>query len=158
VTALDQAAKAVLRGAGVTPATWARANYSTDGTWSGDACGCPDSRCKDGFHHSPQQKCGCLEALLESYVSGEGQFDGESGYVIRDPLWAQVRLARRRAGLHSGRRPSALLRALTALDEILKRHPVGEQDGCRSCDVTAIGCAERRGIARALLGEESASG
>lgn len=111
----------MLRAAGVTVTEWARANYSTDGTWSGDACGCPDSRCKDGFHHSPQQRCGCLETLLQSYVSGEGQFAGESGYVIRDPLWAQVRRTRRRAGQHSGK-PSKLCRFAAALDTVLERH------------------------------------
>ena len=116
---LNERARAVLQRVGVAPATWARANYMASGTWSGDACGCPDDRCKDGFHHYPDDACGCLQTLLTSYVAGEGQFDGESGYVIRDALWAQVRQARRRAGLHSGKPPSERDRALAALDEAL---------------------------------------
>jgi hypothetical protein len=159
MAALNKDAKIVLRAAGGTPAAWARANYMTSGIWSGDACGCPDDRCKDGFHHHPDQECGCLRTLLESYVSGEGQFAGESGYVIRDPLWALVRQTRRRAGQHSGKPPSGPLRLLTALDEVLKLHPVSEHGQCRRCDVTAaISCAERAAISRALLGEEPASG
>ena len=119
MAALNKDAKIVLRDAGITPATWARANYMDSGTWSGDSCGCPDDRCKDGFHHYPDQECGCLRTRLESYVSGEGQFDGEAGYVIRDPLWAQVRQARRRAGQHSGKPLSELCRSVAALDELL---------------------------------------
>ena len=118
---LNKRATAVLRAAGVAPATWARANYMASGTWSGDACGCPDGgRCMNGYHHYPDDECGCLQTLLSSYVAGEGQFDGESGYVISDPLWAQVRRARRRAGLHSGKPPSERGRALAALDKALK--------------------------------------
>jgi len=32
--------------------------------WRGDACGCPDDRCKDGFHHEPHGDCGCLPVLI----------------------------------------------------------------------------------------------
>lgn len=165
--ALNKDAKAVLRETWVTPAMWARANYSTDGTWSGDACGCPDSRCKDGFHHFPGQECGCLAALLDSYVSGEGQFAGEPGYVIRDPLRAQVRLAARRAGRHSGRQSSALLRASAALDELLalpgKWAEIDDGPGSaltedRGWVREACAADLRAAISSALLGKETGDG
>jgi hypothetical protein len=71
---LNQAAKAVLRDAGVSQAAWARANWSQDGRWHGDACGCPDDRCKDGYHHMPDEECGCLRVLLGQYLKGERTF------------------------------------------------------------------------------------
>jgi len=67
---LNDAAKAALRDAGVSQAAWARANYMPDGRWSGDACGCPDDRCKDGYHHFPGEECGCLRTLLADYLVG----------------------------------------------------------------------------------------
>ena len=73
MSALNAAAKAALRDAGVGQAEWARANYSADGSWSGDACGCPDDRCI-GFHHFGPDDCGCLETLLAQYLAGEGFF------------------------------------------------------------------------------------
>lgn len=163
-TSLGKDAKIVLRAAGITPATWARANYSTDGTWSGDACGCPDSRCKDGFHHYPGQECCCLRTLLDSYVSGEGHFAGEPGYVIGDPLRARVRLAARRAGRHSGEPPSELCRFTTALDEALALPGRWAEivDGPESALTEDRGwvraaCASdlREAISRALPGEET---
>jgi hypothetical protein len=76
VTALNATAKATLKAAGVSQAEWARANYMESGKWSGDVCGCPDSgRCANGFHHMGEDDCGCLPALLESYLAGEGIFD-----------------------------------------------------------------------------------
>ena len=71
---LNQDAKIVLRDAGVSQATWARANFMADGKWCGDACGSPDDRCKDGYHHFPDDECGCLRVLLEQYLRGEGTF------------------------------------------------------------------------------------
>lgn len=68
---LNDAAKTVLAEAGMTPAAWARLNGYSGGTWGGDACGCPDDRCMNGFHHEPQQECGCLESLLTRYLNGE---------------------------------------------------------------------------------------
>lgn len=164
MTALNKDARTVLREAGVSPAAWARANYMADGTWSGDACGCPDQRCKDGFHHFPGQECGCLRTLLDSYVSGEGRFDSESGYVIRDPLRAQVRLAARRAGRHSGKPPSDLCRALATLDAALGLPGKwAEVDDGPSSALTEdrswvrAACASdlREIISRVLLGEET---
>ena len=72
--ALNATAKAALRDAGVSQAAWARANYSPDGRWHGDACGCPDDRCMDGYHHFPGDECGCLRTLLADYLSGGGFF------------------------------------------------------------------------------------
>jgi hypothetical protein len=70
---LNEDAKAALRDAGVSQAAWARANYSTDDRWPGDACGCPDSRCI-GYHHDEDEECGCLPVLLARYLNGEGFF------------------------------------------------------------------------------------
>jgi hypothetical protein len=74
VSTLNEDAKAALRGAGVSQAAWARANYSSDGRWHGDSCGCPDDRCMDGYHHDAGEECGCLRTLLDEYLSGEGFF------------------------------------------------------------------------------------
>jgi hypothetical protein len=71
---LNETAKAALRDAGVSQAAWARANYMSDGKWTGDACGCPDDRCMNGFHHIGEDDCGCLPVLLEQYLAGEGTF------------------------------------------------------------------------------------
>lgn len=70
---LNATAKAALLDAGVSEADWARANYSADGSWGGDACGCPDDRCI-GHHHYEGEECGCLPVLLADYLSGEGFF------------------------------------------------------------------------------------
>lgn len=72
MAALNATAKAVLRDAGITQAAWARANFMADGKWWGDACGCPDDRCMDGYHHYPDDECGCLAVLLEQLLAGEG--------------------------------------------------------------------------------------
>ena len=75
---LNEDAKTALREAGVSQAAWARANYYSDGRWHGDACGCPDDRCI-GYHHDEDGECGCLQVLLEQYLTGTGRFkeDGE---------------------------------------------------------------------------------
>lgn len=70
---LNEYAKIELREAGVTQTQWAHANYSSDGRWHGDACGCPDDRCI-GYHHDGPGDCGCLRTLLASYRAGEGFF------------------------------------------------------------------------------------
>jgi len=85
---LNEDAKIVLRDAGVSQAAWARANYMADGKWTGDACGCPDNRCKDGYHHYPGDECGCLRVLLEQYLAGEGTF-AEFPKAVRAQLGAQ---------------------------------------------------------------------
>jgi hypothetical protein len=72
---LTATALVTLREHGVSPALWARANYSPDGTWHGDVCGCPDSgRCANGFHHMREDDCGCLPVLLDLFLRGEGMF------------------------------------------------------------------------------------
>jgi hypothetical protein len=75
---LNAAARAELRDAGVSQAAWARANFMTSGRWSGDACGCPDSRCI-GYHHDDPDDCGCLPVLLAGYLKGEGFFAAPAG-------------------------------------------------------------------------------
>src|SRR5579875_1857127 len=64
---LNDQARAVLRGAGVTQAEWARAQGYAAGRWGGDACGCPDDRCI-GYHHEDYEECGCLRSLLADYT------------------------------------------------------------------------------------------
>ena len=60
---LNAEAKAFLREVGVSQAAYFR--YWGDGTrWTGDACGCPDDRCMDGFHHDPEEKCYCLHSSI----------------------------------------------------------------------------------------------
>jgi hypothetical protein len=61
---------------GVTIAGYVRWNFP-DGAWAGDSCGCSDDRCRDGYHHEPNEDCGCLDALLNQYVmhvNGAHQF------------------------------------------------------------------------------------
>lgn len=55
-----------LRTAGISQAQWTRQHFQ-DGTWHGDACGCPDDRCI-GHHHDKTDECGCLRALLAEHV------------------------------------------------------------------------------------------
>jgi hypothetical protein len=88
VSGLNAAAKAVLRDAGVTQADWAREWFPCNAVpgdrsteigrpaWLGDACGCPDDRCKDGFHHEPHEDCGCLGVLLNRYLISRAQGGG----------------------------------------------------------------------------------
>ncbi len=42
-------------------------HHSPDGVWYGDTCGCTDDRCR-GFHHDPDDDCGCLPVLLDMYA------------------------------------------------------------------------------------------
>lgn len=66
---LNAQARQAIREAGLTLAEWARVNGSTDGTWTGDQCGCPDDRCANGFHHVRVDDCGCLPVLLDRAVA-----------------------------------------------------------------------------------------
>ena len=87
---LTPTALATLRDHGVSPALWARANFEPNGIWHGDVCGCPDSgRCANGYHHMREDDCGCLPALLESFLIGMGCFaDGVLPPVQRpDGRW-----------------------------------------------------------------------
>jgi hypothetical protein len=69
MAALNATAKAALKAAGVSQAAWARVHFA-DGRWHGDACGCPDDRCMNGFHHDGPDDCGCLVVLLAHAASG----------------------------------------------------------------------------------------
>lgn len=64
---LNYEAKAILGAAGITPVEWARHWYG--GTfWGGDACGCPDDRCR-GHHHGMSEPCRCVRSLAREYVN-----------------------------------------------------------------------------------------
>lgn len=60
---LTQIARSTIQDHGYSVADYVRA-YDPDGQWRGDACGCPDDRCRDGFHHEAWEDCGCMEAIL----------------------------------------------------------------------------------------------
>lgn len=66
---LTPAARSEIQWAGITVADYIRRWYP-DGQWGGDRCGCPDDRCRDGYHHDPHEDCECLAALLREIVSG----------------------------------------------------------------------------------------
>jgi len=65
---LDADAREQLRNAEISQAQWARHHFQ-DGTWHGDACGCPDDRCI-GLHHDAHDDCQCLPALLAEHTPG----------------------------------------------------------------------------------------
>lgn len=70
MTALNAAAKAAIREAGFTLAEFAKMCGYQDGKWHGDACGCTDTgRCMNGFHHFPDDECGCLRTMLDDAVA-----------------------------------------------------------------------------------------
>lgn len=77
MSALNAAAKAALRDAGISQADWARDAWS-DGKWHGDACGCTDDRCI-GYHHYEHEECGCLPVLIDSYLTARGRRARVSG-------------------------------------------------------------------------------
>lgn len=70
-TRLNEAARDALADAGITQAAWFRSQGYADGRWGGDACGCPDDRCA-GFHHDPDEECGCLRVLLADLTRPAG--------------------------------------------------------------------------------------
>lgn len=71
---LTPGARSEIQWSGIGVAEYIRA-WCPDGQWTGDACGCPDDRCRDGFHHERHEDCGCLAALLRSAVES-----GRIGY------------------------------------------------------------------------------
>lgn len=54
-----------LLGEGIDPIDWAKHHFG-DAHWGGDSCGCPDDRCI-GHHHSGDERCQCLPALIDDY-------------------------------------------------------------------------------------------
>ncbi len=70
---LTEQARQQLAAAGLTEEQWVLANYGRPGgNWTGDACGCPDSRCiGSGLHHPADTDCGCLPALLGDWLDGD---------------------------------------------------------------------------------------
>lgn len=70
MAALNAAARAAIREAGFTVAEFARMCGYQDGKWHGDACGCTDTgRCMNGYHHYPDDECGCLRTMLDDAVA-----------------------------------------------------------------------------------------
>lgn len=73
---LNWQAKETLKQAGISQADWIRFWFGDAGKWLGDACGCRDDRCLDGYHHEPDEDCGCLPSTIRDLdywvqVSGE---------------------------------------------------------------------------------------
>jgi hypothetical protein len=60
---LTPIARSTIQDYGWTVAGYIR-RWCPDGQWRGDRCGCPDDRCRDGYHHEIHEDCGCLIALL----------------------------------------------------------------------------------------------
>jgi hypothetical protein len=76
IRGLTPVAIATLAMAGITPQQWIEASSygyvppaGQELTWTGDVCGCTDSRCANGFHHMGLTDCGCLPVLIEQYQS-----------------------------------------------------------------------------------------
>lgn len=70
---LGRYARRVLAERGVTASEYLTHVYgSPDAGWHGDRCGCPDDRCRDGYHHDGgDDECRCLPAVLDQML-GEG--------------------------------------------------------------------------------------
>lgn len=67
---LNKMARNRILASGLTIAGYSRYWFPNGkGKWGGDACGCPDDRCKDGFHHQPHEDCGCLPVTLDEYAA-----------------------------------------------------------------------------------------
>ncbi len=89
MTALNAAAKAALRDAGVSQADWARHWFPCNGkpgdlsteigkpVWLGDTCGCTDDRCI-GYHHDEHEDRFCLPVLLDSYPTARERPAGQA--------------------------------------------------------------------------------
>lgn len=69
VRGLDHNARQELKWSDITQAEYRRHHFGPDAQrWYGDTCGCPDDRCKDGYHHEPDEDCGCLAVTLDAYA------------------------------------------------------------------------------------------
>lgn len=64
VSGLSREARQIIKSRGYTAAQYVEA-HCPGAAWSGDTCGCPDDRCRDGFHHEPGEECGCLSVQLD---------------------------------------------------------------------------------------------
>lgn len=60
---LTRDARELIRWTDLTIADYIRF-WFPDGTWRGDSCGCPDDRCRDGYHHDLDDDCGCLPVCV----------------------------------------------------------------------------------------------
>lgn len=66
---LNTEARTTLRNAGLGPTAWAKLHGDADAAiWHGDACGCPDDRCR-GHYHDTTQPCGCLDVLIADHLA-----------------------------------------------------------------------------------------
>lgn len=82
-------------------------HFCPDGEWGGDACGCTDSRCAgSGWHHDPDEPCGCLPVLLDEYVAavlcaaaGGHDWSEPAGNRYNTRLWRHCRRQPCRAAL-----------------------------------------------------------
>lgn len=61
---LSSAARATIQDYGWGVAEYIR-HWYPDGAWGGDRCGCPDDRCRDGYHHDSHEECKCLPSVLQ---------------------------------------------------------------------------------------------
>jgi len=66
---LNPEAKQTIHAAGMSIAAYVRSQGYADGEWHGDRCGCSDDRCMDGYHHDPEEECGCLPVLLDQALA-----------------------------------------------------------------------------------------
>lgn len=78
---LTRDARSILRNAGISEKRYSQFHFRTD-TWRGDACGCIDDRCRDGYHHERWEECGCLATLVDQYV------EWRDAVHYQEPRWA----------------------------------------------------------------------
>jgi hypothetical protein len=78
---LTRDARTTLRLAGISEKQYSQFHFRTD-TWQGDACGCPDDRCRDGHHHELDDECGCLPASIGHYI------EWRDAVHYQEPRWA----------------------------------------------------------------------
>ncbi len=67
---LTPAARSQITGHGLSIADYVR-HWYPNGRWGGDRCGCPDDRCRDGYHHRRDEDCGCLAVLVREQVGDD---------------------------------------------------------------------------------------
>lgn len=92
---LNAAARAAIREAGLTVAEFAKMQGYQDGKWHGDACGCTDTgRCMNGFHHYPDDECGCLRVMIDDAVAWRAAASEPNSVALAAPFglfrWVNV--------------------------------------------------------------------